>query len=127
MHHSDANLTLHELIYAVIPNLNRAEKLVLNTLESLIESAENPLDVVKRNEQRHAFSLEVHRVRINIEHLLERYHADVDRVLRSGGEVEGPIVVPDALEADAIRSAIDIYLHVRSFQRGERRQPLPGH
>ncbi|MCD6005774.1 hypothetical protein K7H08_13110 [Halomonas sp. IOP_6] len=100
---------------------------MLNTLESLIESAENPLDVVKRNEQRHAFSLEVHRVRINIEHLLERYRADVDRVLRSGGEVEGPIVVPDALEADAIRSAIDIYLHVRSFQRGERRQPLPGH
>ncbi|WP_233437252.1 hypothetical protein [Vreelandella alkaliphila] len=82
MHHSDANLTLHELIYAVIPNLNRAEKLVLNTLESLIEAAENPLDVVKRNEQRHAFSLEVHRVRINIEHLLERYRADVDRVLR---------------------------------------------
>ncbi|MGO2007116.1 hypothetical protein [Vreelandella alkaliphila] len=127
MHHSDANLTLHELIYAVIPNLNRAEKLVLNTLESLIEVAENPLDVVKRNEQRHAFSLEVHRVRINIEHLLERYRADVDRVLRSGGEVKGPVVVPDALEADAIRSAIDIYLHVRSFQRGERRQPLPGH
>ncbi|MGP5310692.1 hypothetical protein [Vreelandella alkaliphila] len=127
MHHSDANLTLHELIYSVIPNLNRAEKLVLNTLESLIEAAENPLDVVKRNEQRHAFSLEVHRVRINIEHLLERYRADVDRVLRAGGEVKGPIVVPDALEADAIRSAIDIYLHVRSFQRGERRQPLSGH
>ncbi|WKD28687.1 hypothetical protein NDQ72_01700 [Halomonas sp. KG2] len=127
MHYSDANLTLHELIYAVIPNLNRAEKLVLNTLESLIEVAENPLDVVKRNEQRHAFSLEVHRVRINIEHLLERYRSDVDRVLRSGGEVKGPVVVPDALEADAIRSAIDIYLHVRSFQRGERRQPLPGH
>ena len=127
MHYSDANLTLHELIYAVIPNLNRAEKLVLNTLESLIEVAENPLDVVKRNEQRHAFSLEVHSVRINIEHLLERYRSDVDRVLRSGGEVKGPVVVPDALEADAIRSAIDIYLHVRSFQRGERRQPLPGH
>ncbi|MDW0358995.1 hypothetical protein Q8G38_06650 [Halomonas venusta] len=126
MHHSDANLTLHELIYAVIPNLHRAEKLVLNTLESLIEAAENPLDVVKRNEQKHAFSLEVHRVRINIEHLLERYRADVDRVLRSGGEIEGPVVAPDAQEADAIRSAIDIYLHVRSFQRGERRQPLPG-
>lgn len=126
MHHSDANLTLHELIYAVIPNLHRAEKLVLNTLESLIEAAENPLDVVKRNEQKHAFSLEVHRVRINLEHLLERYRADVDRVLRSGGEIEGPVVAPDAQEADAIRSAIDIYLHVRSFQRGERRQPLPG-
>ncbi|WP_417863914.1 hypothetical protein [Vreelandella venusta] len=126
MHHSDANLTLHKLIYAVIPNLHRAEKLVLNTLESLIEAAENPLDVVKRNEQKHAFSLEVHRVRINLEHLLERYRADVDRVLRSGGEVEGPVVAPDAQEADAIRSAIDIYLHVRSFQRGERRQPLPG-
>ena len=92
--------------YAVIPNLNRAEKLVLNTLESLIEVTRSPLDVVKRNEQKHAFSLEVHGVHINIKHLLERYRSDVDRVLRSGGEVKGPVVVPDALEADAIRSAI---------------------
>ncbi|RUR30861.1 hypothetical protein ELY33_08600 [Vreelandella andesensis] len=126
MHYRDADLTLHELIYSVIPNLNSAEKLVLNTSESLIEAAENPLDAFKRNEQKHAFSLEVHRIRINIEHLLERYRADVDSILRASGEVKGPVVEPDAQEADAIRSAIDIYLHVRSFQRGERRQPIPG-
>ena len=30
-----------------------------------------------------------------------------------------------ALEADAIQSAIDIYQHVRAFQRGEQRRPIP--
>ncbi|WP_030071361.1 hypothetical protein [Halomonas alkaliantarctica] len=125
MHHSDSKLTLHELIYSVIPNLNSAEKLVLNTLESLIDAAENPLDVFQRNEQKHAFSLEIHRIRINLEHLLERYRTDVETILNKDREMDGPVIMPDAQEAEAINSAIDIYLHVRAFQRGERRQPIP--
>ena len=47
----NAKMTLNELVYSVIPNLNTAERLVCNTLDSLIESAENPLDVFKRTEQ----------------------------------------------------------------------------
>ncbi len=125
MHPHDATMTLYELIYSVIPNLNTAERLVCNTLDSLIESAENPLDIFKRTEQRQAFNLEIHRVRMNIEHLLSRYRADVDEILRTEGGVKGPVIQPDALETDAIQSAIDIYQHVRAFQRGERSHPLP--
>lgn len=125
MHQHDATITLYELMYAVIPNLNTAERLVCNTLDSLINASENPLDIVKRTEQRQAFNLEVHRVRMNIEHLLSRYRNDVDEVLRTQGGVKGPRIQPDALEADAIQSAIDIYQHVRAFQRGERRHPVP--
>ncbi|UZH10505.1 MULTISPECIES: hypothetical protein [unclassified Halomonas] len=91
----------------------------------MIETASNPLDILKRTDQRQAFSLEVHRIRINLEHLLDRYRTELEVVLRSEGEYTGPVVDPDPQEADAIRSAVDIYIHVCAFQRGERPSPVP--
>ena len=126
MRYFETKITVNELIYAVIPNLNSAEKLVFSTLESLIDAATNPLDILKRTDQRQAFSLEVHRIRINLEHLLSRYRDEVDAVLRSEGEHKGPVVAPDHQEAAAILGAVEIYRHVCAFQRGERPHPVPG-
>lgn len=126
MHRHETSITLNDLIYSVIPNLNSAEKLIFSTLDSLIEAASNPLDILRRTDQRQAFGLEVHRIRINLEHLLGRYRTEVDAVLRSEGEYIGPVVEPDPQEADAIRNAVDIYRHICAFQRGERPHPLPG-
>ncbi|EHA16563.1 MULTISPECIES: hypothetical protein [Halomonadaceae] len=126
MHRDETSIILNDLIYYVIPNLNSAEKLVLSTLESLSEAATNPLDILKRTDQRQAFGLETHRIRINLEHLLNRYRTEVDAILRSEGEYQGPVVEPDPQEADAIRSAKEIYQHVCAFQRGERPHPIPG-
>lgn len=126
MHRDETSIILNDLIYYVIPNLNSAEKLVLSTLESLSEAATNPLDILKRTDQRQAFGLETHRIRINLEHLLNRYRSEVDAILRSEGEYQGPVVEPDPQEADAIRSAKEIYQHVCAFQRGERPHPIPG-
>ncbi|EHJ93930.1 hypothetical protein [Vreelandella boliviensis] len=126
MHRHGTSITLNDLIYSIIPNLNSAEKLVFATLENLIEAASNPLDILKRTDQRRAFGLEVHRIRMNLEHLLGRYRAEIDAVLRSEGEYTGPVVEPDPQEADAIRSAVEIYIHVCAFQRGERPHPIPG-
>ena len=89
----NAKMTLNELVYSVIPNLNTAERLVCNTLDSLIESAENPLDVFKRTEQRQAFNLELHRIRMDIKHLLDRYRADVD-AMEPGNPVLPWLLVP---------------------------------
>ena len=126
MHRDETSIILNDLIYYVIPNLNSAEKLVFSTLESLSEAATNPLDILKRTDQRQAFGLETHRIRINLEHLLNRYRSEVDAILRSEGEYQGPVVEPDPQEADAIRSAKEIYQHVCAFQRGERPHPIPG-
>ncbi|PKG54130.1 MULTISPECIES: hypothetical protein [Halomonadaceae] len=126
MHRDETSIILNDLIYYVIPNLNSAEKLVLSTLESLSEAATSPLDILKRTDQRQAFGLETHRIRINLEHLLNRYRTEVDAILRSEGEYQGPVVEPDPQEADAIRSAKEIYQHVCAFQRGERPHPIPG-
>lgn len=125
MHRHEASITLNDLIYSVIPNLNSAEKLVFSTLDSLIEAATNPLDILKCTDQRQAFGLEVHRIRLNLEHLLSNYRSEVDAILRSEGEYQGPVVKPDHHEADAIRSAVAIYQHVCAFQRGERPHPAP--
>ena len=126
MHHPGTPVTLHELIYSVIPHLTSAEKLVLTTLEDLIDVATNPLDILKRTDQRQAFKLEIHRIRLNLEHLLDRYRPEVDAILRAETEHKGLIVEPDPQEAEAIRSAVEIYLHVCAFQRGEHPQPVPG-
>tara|TARA_R110002049_G_scaffold205109_3_gene375635 strand:- start:3925 stop:4332 length:408 start_codon:yes stop_codon:yes gene_type:complete len=126
MHHDETTITINELIYSIIPNLNSAEKLVFSTLESLIDAGNNPLDILKRTDQRQAFSLEVHRIRLNLEHLLSRYRDEVDAVLRSEGEHKGPVVAPDKQETDAILGAVEIYRHVCAFQRGERPHPVPG-
>jgi hypothetical protein len=126
MHRYEESLTLNDLIYSVIPNFNSAETLVLSTLESLIETATNPLDILKRTDQRQAFGLETHRIRLNLEHLLNRYRTEVDAILGTEGEHKGPIIEPDHQEAEAIRSAVEIYLNVCAFQRGERHHPVPG-
>lgn len=126
MHHHGTSITLNELIYSVIPHLTSAEKLVLTTLEDLIDAANNPLDILKRMDQRQAFELEIHRIRINLECLLNRYRPEVDAILRAQGEHKGPVIEPDPQEAEAIRSAIEIYLHVCAFQRGEHPGPVPG-
>ncbi|WP_246129532.1 hypothetical protein [Halovibrio variabilis] len=117
---------MNELIYSVIPNLNSAEKLVITTLEGMAEAATTPLDILKLTDKRKTFELEIHRIRLNLEHLLNRYRSDVDAILHAEGEHQGPQVVPDAQEADAIRNAVDIYQQVRAFQRGERRHPISG-
>lgn len=126
MHQHKASITLNELIYGVIPNLNIAEKFVIATLDSLIETATHPLDIVKRTQQRQAFTLETHRIRLDLEHLLNRYRDDVDAILRTEGGHKGPLLAPDLQEQAAINGAMDIYLHVRAFQRGDRQHPVPG-
>ena len=126
MHQHETTVTLNDLIYSIIPNFNTAEKLVNTTLDSLIEASTNPMDILKRTDQRQEFGLEIHRIRLNLEHLLNRYRAEVDAVLSRKGEDQGPVIVPDTQEADAIRSAVEIYQHVCAFQRGERRNPVPG-
>jgi len=126
MLHPTSNVSLHEVVYEVIPNLNTAERLVNNTLESIMEAASNPLDIMRRKEQQDAFRLEVHRVRMNLEHLLERYRDDVEALVSADGRERGPMVTLDRNEAQAVRSAVEIYQHVRAYQRGERRHPLGG-
>ncbi|WP_346795847.1 hypothetical protein R5M92_10345 [Halomonas sp. Bachu 37] len=124
MHQNIAEITLRELIYTIIPHLNTAEKLINNTLSSLIEASNNPLDLLKRQDQQKEFALEVQKIRLNLENLLKRYESDAAIVLRAEGRVPGPVIEPDESERQALQDALDIYARVRDFQQGERSHPL---
>ncbi|UYG00242.1 hypothetical protein [Halomonas sp. GD1P12] len=116
--------SLNELVLRIIPNLNQADTLVLNTLESLIESASDPLEVLRRKEQKQQFALEIYRLRLGLEGVLERYRDDVNALIDNDNHRSPPLSFKPGEEA-VIRDAIAIYDHVRAFQRGERAAPIP--
>ncbi|WP_447527517.1 hypothetical protein [Vreelandella sp. TE19] len=115
--------TLGELVLGVIPNLNLAEKLVFNTLESLIESASDPFEVIRRKEQKEHFTLEVYRLRLALEVLLERHRRDVNALLADEHHPTEALWLSEDEEL-AVAEAIAIYQRVRAFQRGERSTPI---
>lgn len=119
-----SDVSLHEVVYEVIPNLNTAEKLINNTLESIMEASADPLEIMRRKEQQDAFRLEVRLVRMHLEHVLTRHREEVEALVSADGHERGPLVILDPDEAQALRSAVEIYQHVRAYQRGERRHPL---
>ncbi|WP_252105977.1 MULTISPECIES: hypothetical protein [unclassified Halomonas] len=116
--------SLSELVLRIIPNLNQAETLVLNTLESLIESASDPLEVLRRKEQKQQFTLEIYRLRLGLEGVLERYRDEVNALIDNENHRSPPLSLKPGEEA-VIQGAIAIYDHVRAFQRGERATPTP--
>lgn len=119
-----SDVSLYEVVYEVIPNLNTAEKLINNTLESIMEASADPLEIMRRKEQQDAFRLEARLVRMHLEHVLTRYREEVEALVNADGRERGPQVTLEPDEAQALRSAVEIYQHVRAYQRGERRHPL---
>ncbi|MYL23450.1 hypothetical protein GLV89_06565 [Halomonas alkaliantarctica] len=119
----EAPIQLYDVVYVIIPRLDQAQKLVNKTLDTLIDGARNPKDLTKRLEQRREFTLELQAIHTNLEHLLERYRADVKDMLASGGASGNRTVEPDAMEQDAIERAKEIYRKVVAFQTGRREVP----
>lgn len=124
MQFPDDSLTVRDLVYTTIPRLNTAQRLVENTLATMVESSKQPQDLAWRLEQQRRFQqIESHAIHMNLEHLLKRYQQDVDAVVSSEGRLPGAVVEPDEMEADAIARAKEIYLRVRAYQTGARDTP----
>lgn len=124
MHYNETSVTVRDLMYTIIPRLNTAQRLVNNTLDSLIEVSKQPEDLARRLDQQRRFQMETHAIHMNLEHLLKRYKEDVDAVNRSEGRLPGAEISPDEMEADAISRAQEIYARVHSFQTGSRKMPF---
>lgn len=123
MNNYASSVHLYDVVYIIIPRLHRAQKLVNNTLDALIDTAKNPNDLHTRLEQRRAFTLELQATLTNLEHLLERYRADVQTLLKSNGSSGNRAITTDDMEQDAIERAKDIYQKVVAFQTGRRSVP----
>jgi|AntDeeMinimDraft_5_1070356.scaffolds.fasta_scaffold09848_1 hypothetical protein len=117
-------LSLYDVVYVIIPRLHQAQKLVNQTLDSLINGAVAGADLTKRLEQRRQFTLELQVINTNLEHLLERYRGEVKSLLQSHGSRGNVPITPDEMEHDAVEHAKEIYRKVVAFQTGRRDVPF---
>ncbi|CAM4139228.1 hypothetical protein VRRI112168_15645 [Vreelandella rituensis] len=124
MHYNETSVTVRDLMYTIIPRLNSAQRLVNNTLDSLIEVSKQPEDLARRLDQQRRFQMETHAIHMNLEHLLKRYQEEINAVTRSEGRLPGAQISPDEMEADAISRAQEIYARVHAFQTGSRKMPF---
>ncbi|MBZ0331721.1 hypothetical protein KZO25_15500 [Halomonas sp. ANAO-440] len=114
-------ITLHEVLYEILPKLKAAEEMVQNTLLAILEVTEEPLEQARRREQQDAMELELFTIRLNIKHLLNRYSQDVQAMgesEESGGAIcDGPVLTQNDGEAQAIEKAK--LLHERLLRRSK--------
>lgn len=122
--HYESPIQLYDVVFIIVPRLDRAQKLVNKTLDTLIEGATDHKDLTKRLEQRRDFTLELQAIHTNLEYLLERHRPDVKELLRTGGISGIRTVEPDEMEQDAIERAKEIYRKVVEFQTGRRNVPF---
>ncbi|MGY4878610.1 hypothetical protein ACLUEY_12085 [Vreelandella aquamarina] len=122
--HQTDSVYLYDVVFIILPRLQNAQTLVNKTLNTLIDGAKDPKDLLKRLEQKRKFTLETQSIRVNLEHLLERYRSDVDSLLQSQGANGNREVLMDEMERDAIARAKEIYRKVVAFQTGRREVPF---
>lgn len=114
-------ITLHEVLYEIIPKLKAAEAMIQNTLVAILDATEEPLETTRRQEQQVALELELFTIRLNVNHLLNR-HSQAVQAMRdseqSGAAIgDGPVLTLDDGEAQAIEKAK--MLHERLLSRSK--------
>lgn len=116
-------IELYDVVFTIIPRLERARNLVNSTLETLIDTANHPSDLLRYREMQRKLMLEMQMIHANLTHLLERYRSDVQDLLQSQGAQGNREVQLDDMEQDALARAKEIYQKVVEFQTGRRNVP----
>ncbi|XGA79744.1 hypothetical protein OR573_14870 [Halomonas sp. CH40] len=121
-HYKDP-VQLYDVVFVITPRLEQARSLVNTTLQSLIDNAKQPQDLLRYREMQRKLMLEIQMIHANLTHLLERYRADVQALLHSQGAKGNREVSLDEMEKDAMARAREIYQKVVEFQTGRRSVP----
>lgn len=116
-------IQLYDVVFVIIPRLERARNLVNSTLNTLIDNASHPNDLLRYREMQRKLMLEMQMIHANLTHLLERYRSDVQKLLQSQGAQGDREVQLDDMEQDALARAKEIYQKVVEFQTGRRNVP----
>ena len=110
-------ITIGQLLYEVLPRLHSAERLIRNTLASVIEATHDPLERARLQEQRDTLELELFNIRLNVEHLLKRNAESVVAVRASEGRDAGALLSLDDAEAAAIDRAQHLHERVLALRK----------
>ncbi len=116
MHNAKANISAQELVHNVIPKLRATEKLVSDALLDMIKTTNDEEERNRRTLQQQEFELEVTMIRMNLDHLMERYAKEIQEVVDSADDRPGALLQLDQHERFAIESARQLYDRVQTIQ-----------
>ena len=115
MSKSVQTISAYSVINDVIPKLNAVEKLVEGTVNEIVETSRLPEQIERYSKLQIEFQLELSMIRMNLEHLLSRYHGELMAVKQN--EHDDKLLTLDSYEITAIESAKTLYRRVQELQQ----------
>lgn len=107
-------ISAYSLINDVIPKLNAVEKHVEGTFKSIFETSCLPVEIERYTKLQMEFQLELTMIRMNLEHLLKRYHRELEAVMNDPRQ--DVLLTLDQHENVAVESAKALYQRVQALQ-----------
>ncbi|MCK2097623.1 hypothetical protein [Thauera aromatica] len=116
----DNTIPLRTLTDEVMPQLAAAEKLMRNTLRSILSVTRDPAQHARCEQQQEALDLELFRIRLNFDSLLRRHAGAVAAMAGAGAGAcdPGPVLQLDSAEAEAVRSARRLCEQIKALRAG---------
>lgn len=116
MQNARISISAHELIHDVVPKLKATEKIVGDTLLAMLETVSDEIERNRRTLQQQEFELEVTMIRMNLDHLLNRYARTIQEVIDAVDDGPGAILPLDQHESLAIENARRLYERAQATQ-----------
>lgn len=112
------NISAYEVIYDLIPKLNTMKKEVNTTLKVMGETSQTAAQKARYASLQQEFELELMMIRLNLEHLLNRYETELEAVTQD--KRRDIYLALDAHEATAVESAKSLYQRLQALTQAER-------
>jgi len=99
----------------LVPKLSAVEKQVEQMICSIVNTSKVPAQIERYTKLQAEFRLELTMIRMNLEHLLQRYHKELEVVMQDPRQ--DVLLSLDAFEATAISNAQQLYQRVQQLQQ----------
>jgi len=117
MTQTSTTISAREVINDLVPKLKAVEKQIKLTISAVVEASGAAPEKKERYAKLKAeFQLELTMIRMNLEHLLKRYHRELEAVMNDPRQ--DVLLTLDAYEATAVENAKQLYARVQRLQQG---------
>ncbi|NVF16293.1 hypothetical protein [Vreelandella maris] len=117
MRNNVQTISAYSVVNDVIPKLNAVERLVEGTVKEIVETSRLPAEIERYSKLQIEFQLEISMIRMNLEHLFNRYHGELTAVKQN--EKNDSQLILDSYETTAIESAKTLYRRVQELQQAQ--------
>ncbi|XKH60307.1 hypothetical protein LG290_00540 [Halomonas sediminis] len=114
MNDRHVSISAYEVMYSLIPKLNTIEKQVKSTLAAPSAFTQDAAHQQRYQTLKSEFELELLMIRMNLEHLLQRYATELEAVTQ--GSRHDIYLTLDTHEATAIDRAKQLYQRIQAWQ-----------